>query len=52
MNLNTKIGLVCRQWAPQMRGIVQYDSFKNPLWWTAAMYHTYNISAVNFNVVN
>jgi len=30
----------------------KYDSFKNPMWRIAAMYHTYNIPAVNFNIVN
>jgi len=28
------------------------DFFENPIWRTAAMYRTYNIPAVNFNVVN
>jgi len=35
----------CVEWS-------KYDSFENPIWRTAAMHHIYNISVVNFNVVN
>jgi len=30
----------------------KYYYFENPVWRTSAMYHTYNIPAVNFNVVD
>jgi len=35
----------CVEWS-------KYDSFENPVCRTAATYHTYNIPAVSFNVVN
>jgi len=35
----------CAEWS-------KYDYFENPISRTVAMYHTYNIPAVNFNVVN
>jgi len=31
---------------------VEWSKYENPIWRTSAMYHTYNILAVNFNDVN
>jgi len=48
----TKLGGYVGNELPQGVEWSKHVSFENPICWTAAMYHTYDIPAVNFNVVN
>jgi len=51
-NIFTKFGGYVGNELPQGVKWSKYDSFKNPIWQTAAMNHRHNILAVTFNIIS